>query len=284
MKLNNKQKINNINNSIDNIYRQLDVLKRQLAELTNDTIDEICCDNHYDSKIEFDKHRESVRCKVKRGVPHFKCNRCNNLFFDGYNSMEELYAHPTALLKSSYRAHCEGCPSRCERCGIDINTFYMKKNHVCADIKVEKKIELKDKKNKKPKFHIKKEKTPEPSPEPPPEYSSEDEEVIMEVEVKDKQDKQVEDKQDKQDKEELVYTKPNLSKWIEESFNGVKYTRNRETNKLYDWDSNPVGWWIEDENRAELDSDLSTSEEEEEEEKVVVEKRKFKIKKKTKTI
>lgn len=256
MKLNNKQKISNINNSIDNIYRQLAVLTEQLAELTADIVEEECCNIRFDSKIDYDKHRESNRCKIKRKVPYFKCNRCNNPFFDGYNTLEELNANPLDLLKSSYRKHCNDCKSSCDRCGIFINTFYMKKNHICADIREENKT---TKKEKKPKFKVK-------LAEPPPEYSSEDEEIAY---VK--------------EKTEMFYTEASesesenkdLSHVVEETFNNVRYMRNTKTNKLYDWESNPVGYWIPDECRPEFDSDVSSSEDEEEEPKKI----KFKIKK-----
>ena len=108
-------------------------LEKAVADVLEPSVE--CCGGIYDSISEYDKHRNTKKCKLNRKEPHFRCMLCNKLFFDGEWSTDDLIADPIAYKKSSYRKHLNPfnnphyCKSECDICDVQFDSLYMAQKH-----------------------------------------------------------------------------------------------------------------------------------------------------------
>lgn len=199
--------ITSLKNKIKQLETSLKVLKEQLADAEADVLEpsQTCCGIIYTSKKEWDFHRATKKCMLKRKLPHFRCKVCNKRFFDGYWSLADLEQDDEAYQNSTYRRHVnpinnpDACKTYCDYCDVAIESLYMATKHkscgknskpVCPKVEEPEPEPVRKEPVKRKKFILKPKPKPPPSPEPSPEpvseyeYESYDEDEISLDEIK----------------------------------------------------------------------------------------------------
>tara|TARA_R110000765_G_scaffold90376_2_gene172046 strand:+ start:39 stop:812 length:774 start_codon:yes stop_codon:yes gene_type:complete len=185
--------ISDIKKRIKQLKNQLAIEYIKLEKAVADVLDPTkeCCGVIYDKISEYNRHRDTKKCKINRKVPNFRCKICNTRFFDGYNSLDELFADNPAYMKSTYRKHImpmnnpNPCRTYCDTCDVQLTSLYMAQKHrdcsknkkklkVASEAETETATEAEAEAECPPayspkikkKFKVKKKKEPLPSPVP----------------------------------------------------------------------------------------------------------------------
>lgn len=154
---------------VSKVQQQLNHYIKEVEEIQRDKLDEplTCCKKVFDFRSEYNSHRETQKCRIERKDPHFKCKRCNRIFFDGAWSLSSLIRNYNKLyLKSSYRKHVEdGCGDSCDVCGETFGSYYSMKNHKCNKTHKDDPQPMTNMCDKEA-YYKKKQKEQSPTPEP----------------------------------------------------------------------------------------------------------------------
>lgn len=131
----------------DALLQKVNDKKAEIQSYGNKEFKCVPCGLAFPTEGHLQKHKKTMSCRVKSGEPHFRCQMCNRIFFDGVWNADDLFdfaprkvagyrkvINDERYKKSSYKAHNKECMklNYCEICDVQLENKAQRQRHMSS--------------------------------------------------------------------------------------------------------------------------------------------------------